>query len=50
MTKKKKHYIKSGFKLASCVSKIDVLKTSRASLGVFSYLIQKVKTVRECDK
>lgn len=44
---KKKHYRKHTFKLAECVSMVDVLKPTAEHVGLLMYVTDKLMGVRE---
>ena len=44
---KKKHYRKHTFKLAECVSMVDVLEPTAEHVGLLMYVADKVMGVRE---
>lgn len=46
-TNKRKHYRKSTFKLAECVSMMDLLEADAEHVGLFFYVADKVMEVRE---
>ncbi len=45
--KRKQHYRKSTFKLAECVSMMDLLEADAEHVGLFFYVADKVMEVRE---